>query len=100
MDSYYKKGDLPKSFNCKVCDKLTAAHGADPNSDAPPKFPFLENGVGQATPPVVDRPGDSGITGEGKKGESITLKVGAKKGTTLYFVCLIHPWMQAKLQVK
>lgn len=96
-----KKADLPKSFNCKICDKLATAHGVDPNSeDAPPKFPFLENGVGQAVPPVVDRPGDSGITGEGKKGESISMKVGAKKGSTLYFMCLIHPWMQAKLIVK
>jgi hypothetical protein len=94
-----QKKDLPKSFNCPNCDKLTKAHGADPNSDAPPKFNFLENGVGQNTPPNVDRPGDSGITGEGKKGESIDLKVTAKAGTTLYFMCLIHPWMQAKLQV-
>jgi plastocyanin len=98
-----KKKDLPKTpatlFNCKACNKLIAAHGADPNSEAPPKFPFLENGVGQATPPNVDRPGDSGVTGAGKKGEKISFKVTAKKGTTLYFMCLIHPWMQAKVQV-
>ena len=56
------------------------AHGADPNSDAPPKFQYLENGVGQKTPPKVDRPGDSGVTGTGKKGESIDLKVTAPAG--------------------
>ncbi len=39
------------------------------------------------------------MTGTGKKGESIDLKVTAPKGTTLYFMCLIHPWMQAKLVV-
>jgi hypothetical protein len=96
--------DLPKTAaqaiqKCKPCEKLGAAHGADPNSDAPPKFPFLENGVGQATPPSVDRAGDSGITGSGKKGEFIDLKVTAKKGKTLYFMCLIHPWMEAQVRV-
>jgi hypothetical protein len=95
--------DEPKSalqiVNCKICEKLGKAHGANPNSDAPPKFPFLENGVGQKTPPLVDRPGDSGVTGPGKKGESIDLKVTAKPGTKLYFICLIHPWMQAVLNV-
>lgn len=95
-----KKQDLPKTIQCKVCDTLAKAHGADPNTEAPPKFPFLENGVGQDTPPSVDRPGDSGVTGAGKKGEKISFKVTAKKGTQLYFICLIHPWMQAKLQVQ
>jgi hypothetical protein len=98
-----KPKDLPKTgaqtLNCQICGKLAAAHGADPESNAPPKFPFLENGVGQATPPNVDRPGDSGVTGEGKQGESIDLKVTAKPGTTLTFMCIIHPWMQAKVKV-
>jgi hypothetical protein len=95
--------DAPKTalqvVNCKVCLALAKAHGANPNSDAPPKFQYLENGVGQKTPPSVDRPGDSGVTGPGKKGESIDLKVTAKPGTKLYFICLIHPWMQAVLNV-
>ena len=34
--------DAPKNagqvFNCKVCNKLAKAHGADPNSNAPPKL--------------------------------------------------------------
>jgi len=85
--------------NCRICNTLAKAHGADPNSNAPPKFQYLENGVGQKTPPLVDRAGDSGVTGPGKKGESITLKVTAKPGTKLYFMCLIHPWMQAELDV-
>jgi hypothetical protein len=97
------KKDEPRTlntlFNCQICEKLGKAHGADPNSNAPPKFPFLENGVGQSKPPLVDRPGDSGITGKGKKGESIDLKVTAPPGTKLYFMCLIHPWMQAEVDV-
>src|SRR3954465_9188367 len=35
-----KKSDLPRTaaaiFSCKVCEKLGQAHGADPNSEAPP----------------------------------------------------------------
>ena len=90
---------LAALFQCKICEKLGKAHGADPNSNAPPKFQYLENGVGQKTPPLVDRPGDSGVTGKGKKGESIDLKVTAPAGTKLHFICLIHPWMQAEVDV-
>ena len=96
--------DLPKTaeqaFNsCNVCNKIAKAHGAEPNSEQPPKFPFLENGVGQTTPSVLDKPGDSGIVAPAP-GSSVTFKVAAKKGTTLSFMCIIHPWMQAKLRVQ
>jgi hypothetical protein len=97
------KKDAPKTglqaVNCRICNTLAKAHGADPNSHAPPKVPFLENGVGQATPPSIDRPGDSGVTGKGKKGESIDLPVSAPAGTKLWMMCLIHPWMQAEIDV-
>jgi hypothetical protein len=94
--------DVPKTaqqaFNCKVCNKLAKAHGANPNSNAPPKFLFLENGVGSKIPPKLDRPGDSAVLFP-KKGSLVTMKVTAKSGTTLHFICLIHPWMQAKIKV-
>jgi hypothetical protein len=95
--------DAPKTglqmLNCRICNTLAKAHGANPNSDAPPKYPFLENGVGQATAPSIDKAGDSGITGPGKKNEHIDLKVTAAPGTKLYFMCLIHPWMQGEVDV-
>jgi hypothetical protein len=98
------KKELPRTAaqmeNCRICLTLAKAHGANPGSNKPPKFQYLENGVGQNTPPNVDRPGDSGITGQGRPGESITLTVTAKPGTVLQFMCLIHPWMQAKIIVK
>jgi hypothetical protein len=99
-----RKKDLPRTAaevmgNCKVCRKYEKAHGADPNTNAPPKFFFLENGVGSQAPPKVDRVGDSALIGPGKKGESIDLRITAKKGTVLNFMCLIHPWMQAKVVV-
>src|SRR3954452_23398715 len=79
-----KKKDVPKTprtiFNSPALNKLAMAHGADPNSDAPPKFQYLENGVGENDkPPVLDRPGDSATFLTNKKGEKISFKVGAKK---------------------
>ena len=102
--SIVAKKDLPTTVaavqNCKICNKLGQAHGFDPNSQGPPKFFFLENGVGSQTPPNIDKPGDSVLIGPGnKKGESVNVKVTAKKGTTLYFMCLIHAQMQAKVIV-
>jgi hypothetical protein len=98
-----KEKDLPANAaqmqKCKICNTLAQAHGADPNTDAPPKFAYLEDGVGQDAAPNIDKPGDSGVTGSGKKGESIDLKVTAKKGATLYFMCLIHAQMQGKVIV-
>ena len=99
-----KEKDLPKTvakvLNCKICGTLAEAHGADPNSDdAPPKFLFLENGVGSATPSNVDKPGDSAFV-DAKKGATVDLKVTAKKGSVLYFMCIVHPWMQGEVNVK
>ena len=98
------KKQLPRTTvaleNCRICAVDAKAHGASPGASTPPKFQYLDGGVGTNTAPNVDGPGDSGITGPGKPGESITLKVTAKPGTVLEFMCLIHPWMQAKLIVK
>ncbi|MDX6392293.1 MAG: hypothetical protein QOD66_4222 [Solirubrobacteraceae bacterium] len=101
--SVVKKSDLPRTAkqinNCKICHTIAAEHGADPNSPAPPKFFFVENGVGSLTPPNVDRPGDSAFVAPTQKAK-VTLHVTAKAGTTLYFMCAVHPWMQAKLIVQ
>jgi len=97
-----KPKDLPKTSaqigNCKICNQLAKAHGANPSSDAPPKFLYLENGVGSKTVPSLDRAGDSGFLPP-TKGAKITFHVTAKAGTTLSFLCLVHPWMQAKVKV-
>jgi hypothetical protein len=98
-----QKRDLPRTIkqinNCKICETLGRAHGADPNTQGPPQFLYLENGQGQSTPPNVDRAGDSGFVADTKRAR-IDLKITAKKGTTLRFMCLIHPWMQARVVVR
>jgi hypothetical protein len=100
--SVVKKSDLPTTDkqinNCKICRTLGQAHGANPQSQAPPTFLFLENGTGTHTAPNVDQPGDSAFIAPVQKAK-VTLRVTAKAGTTLYFMCIIHPWMQAKLVV-
>lgn len=105
--SVVRKKDLPRTIgqmnSClnpgHICFKYAQAHGADPSTNGPPKFQYTDNFTGQNTPVNVNSVGDSGVTGPGRKGEHITLKVTAKKGTTLYFMCVIHPWMQAKVVV-
>ena len=97
--SVVKRRQLPKTINCKVCNTLGKLHGFDPNDEeAPPKFLYLENGKGQSTPPDLNKPGDSAIFGL-KKGDKVRFKVTAKVGSTLNFMCAIHPWMQAKVKV-
>ena len=102
--SVVKKSQLPRTaaqaLNCRICGKIAQELGVNPNDEnSQPQFQYVENGVGTNTPPNVDRPGDTGLTGPGQKGESIDLKVTAKKGTTLYFLCALHPWMEAKVIV-
>ncbi len=102
--SVVKKSDLPRTTKqigqCKICETIGQQHGADPNSDAPPTFVFVNDGIGtnDATQVGFDKPGDSVFIG-GEPNASADVKVTAKKGTKLFFMCAIHPWMQAKVIV-
>jgi hypothetical protein len=100
--SIVKKGDRPDNiqevFNCEVCNAMFEAHGAT-DDDKPPRFPFVEDGKGQKDPSNFNRPGDSGVTGP-QKGDSFEVPVTAPAGSTRWFVCAVHPWMQAKLRVE
>ena len=95
--SIVKPAQLPRTKRqldqCKICQTLGTAHGVDPNNEeAPPKNPDVE--VGKAG---IDQAGDSHILhGKGP----FKFKVSAKAGTTLRYMCAIHPWMQGILRVK
>lgn len=101
--SIVKKKDLPttaqEAFNCDACNKLGEAHGFPKNGEGPPKFEFVENGEGQKDPADFNKPGDSGVTGP-DKGDKFEVPVTAPAGKTLHMMCIIHPWMQAKLKVE
>lgn len=92
--SIVKASQLPRTAKqveqCKVCGQLAQAHGADPNSDAPPQKILVDTGTSG-----FDQPGDSVFFQKTTK-----VKITAKKGTTLLFMCAVHPWMQGKVVVR
>ena len=99
-----KKSDLPKTpraiFNCAICNKLGAGPRRRPEQRGAAEVPV---------PRERRRLGDRaerrprrrlGLHRRPRRASRSTLKVTAKKGTTLRFICLIHPWMQAKVLVR
>jgi plastocyanin len=100
--SIVKRGDLPRTVgqvnDCSVCATITQAHGVDPNAPpagGPPPIPVVDGGAAG-----FDRPGDSIFVGPKGSGSTVRFKVTAKAGTTLHYLCIIHPWMQGSLKVE
>ena len=99
--SVVNKSDLPKTmpafgkcFAGGVCGQLTQAHGF-PDGEGPATTPLLNKGA-----TGLDAKGDSIVTAPEGPGRNATIKLSAKKGKSLYLLCVIHPWMQAKISVK
>jgi plastocyanin len=88
------KAQLPKSFEgCKKPCQIASAHLVDPNNpDSGIKQPVLEAGQ-----PGLDKVGDSLVLAPK---QSVSAKISAKAGSTLYYVCAVHPWMQGRINVK
>jgi hypothetical protein len=102
--SLVTKGSLPKTAQqrktCftpgKIC--MGIAHWYGLKGEENPKNPIVEAGKpGWDTMGTVTKKGDSYFFA--KKGEAIDQKVTAKAGTTLYFMCAVHPWMQGSIKV-
>jgi hypothetical protein len=85
--------------SCKVCEQLATPHLKNPKAESGPANPIVHwlLNKGQAGLNTV---GDSIAIHPDPKHKSITTKVTAPAGTTLYFVCAVHPWMQGKIVVK
>jgi hypothetical protein len=47
--------------------------------------------------PGLDAPGDSLLF---FAGESISATISAPAGSTLFYLCAIHPWMQGSISVR
>jgi plastocyanin len=94
--SIVRANQLPKTTTqieaCRICRTLANEHGVDPKSNASPTKPVVD--VGAAG---IDRTGDSVFLPPNK---TTKLKITAKKGRTLSFMCAIHPWMQGRLLVR
>jgi plastocyanin len=86
-------GDVPGTiddvFNCAVCNGILAAHVPDPNA---PPIPVLNAGS-----PGLDTAGDSMIL---FPGGSVSATISAPAGSTLHYICAIHPWMQGTIMVR
>jgi plastocyanin len=96
--SLVKKSQAPrnlkqaeKCFATGACASVGEAHGF-PEGEGPPANPVVNvGGTG------FDTPGDSVFFDPKSKTK---IQVTAKKGKTLYFMCIIHPQMQARIKVR
>ena len=86
-------GSIDDVFNCgapdTVCDALFQLVG---ETDNPPRIiegPGTTAGINGRLDTLVILPG-----------ETVSATVTAPSGTTLYFICAIHPWMQGRLVVE
>jgi hypothetical protein len=102
--SLVTKGSLPKTKKqrkeCftpgKICMGIAGWYGL--KGEEPPKNPIVEAGrEGWDTMGTVTKKGDSYFFG--KKGASIEQVVSAKAGTTLYYMCAVHAFMQGSIKV-
>ena len=102
-----KQSDLPQTTaqmeNCKICKQIASKHVAHPGHPAGPTNP-IAHWIVNAGKPGFDEPGDSVVVAEAKGAppghKSVAVTVSARAGTTLYFMCGLHPWMQGKIVVK
>lgn len=87
---------FPKSFDCEECGAIEESHQLNEETGEPEVIFADADGDGG-----FNTAGDSQVVSPpGAPGSSGGLKVTAEKGETLKLLCIIHPWMQAKLKVK
>ncbi len=107
--SLVTKGVLPKTPKARktcftpkhICMSIAKWHGFDGKTEKISINPAEAGPEGWSTLGNNTKKGDSWFSGETKKGTSITQQVTADPATTptLYFVCAVHPWMQAQTKV-
>ena len=96
-----RKADLPQNIaQLDACYEpgglcITTIEAHDPGLDEQPPFNFRVNRGG----PGLNARGDSLLFG-GPFDHAIRGRVTAPAGRTLYYVCVIHPWMQGSITVQ
>jgi hypothetical protein len=105
--SLVTKGSLPKTPKArkgcfapkKICLAIAIWHGFNPKTEKITKNPAKAGPAGWSTMgDAKSKKGDSWFSGE-KKGGHFSQEVTAEAGTTLYYMCAVHPWMQGKVNV-
>jgi len=106
--SLVTKGSLPKTPNARkncftpkhICLAIATWHGFNPKTEKITKDPAKAGPAGWSTAGnATGKKGDSWFTGEKKKGTHVTQQVTAEAGTTLHFICAVHPEMQGEVDV-
>jgi plastocyanin len=96
-----KRADLPRTVaqveNCRAC-RVAMGHLKHPRAEPGPTNPIVHWVLNKGQP-GLDAVGDSIAIQPGAH-KSMTVEVSAPSGTTLYFVCAVHPWMQGKIVVR
>ena len=82
-----------------ICLAIAAWHGVPSGKGAPKFNPAKAGAAGWSTMGTVTKKGDSWFTGN-KPRTSFSQVVSANAGTTLYFVCAVHPWLQGSIKVQ
>jgi plastocyanin len=104
--SFVEKKFLPVDFEPAAAGPLFELHQLSDDPNAQPVLK-IDNGApaaDQTAPLAVDTlgtdqtPGDSELMAPGQR--TTSFKVTAAKGSTLYYFCIFHPWMQGKISVK
>jgi hypothetical protein len=103
--SLVTKGSQPKTPNARkncftpkhICLSVAMWHGFNPKTEEITKNPAKAGPAGWSTLGSTSKKGDSWFTE--KKGETFSQEVTAAAGTTLYYMCAVHPWMQGKVNV-
>jgi hypothetical protein len=103
--SLVTKGSVPKTPKARqicftpkhICMSIAKWHGVKGNG--PVKLNPAKAGLpGWDALGSVTKKGDSWFTGS-KPGSSFSQPVSAAAGTTIYFMCAIHPWMHGSIEV-
>ena len=104
--SLVTKASLPKTRKAqnscfspkKICFAIAKWHRFDPKTETI-KLNLAKAGpAGWSTMGSISKKGDSWFSGEAKGGH-VAQKVSAPAGTTLHFICAVHPEMQGEVEV-
>jgi hypothetical protein len=103
--SLVTKGSIPKTAKARqlcftpnhICKAIASWHGVK-GEGAPTKNPVKAGAEGWDTLGSLTKKGDSWFTGT-KPNASFQQPVTAAAGTTIYFMCAIHPWMHGSIEV-
>jgi hypothetical protein len=80
-----------------ICMAIAKWHGVKGEDSPPTKNPAKAGKAGWDTEGTVSKTGDSWFTG--KANAEFAQEVSAAPGTTLHFICAVHPWMHGSVEV-